>query len=397
MARDGRREKGSGSIFKRGKKHIAQVQEGFTEEGRPKYRQVSCRTQADAVRALNELNALIATGRAIPDRRGYTVSAWLDAWLEDHVKVNRETKTYQFYRLMSESRIKPYLGRMELQRVSPTDVTRLFRAIEADGATPNTINAVRRTLRAAYGVAMKYGHAHDNPVSKTFAPKIRRTQKVYFDADQVQKLLKALVGSPIENLVKFTLATGMRVGEVTGLTWDIVDLKQKSVFVTSQLQRIGSELVLKPLKTEKSTRTMPLVGHSLEVIRAEQVRQEDEAYDNELNLVFLNPLGRPFDPKYVNDHLHQALESAGLPRTGMHSLRHSAATFMLMAGLNLHQVSRYLGHSQIALTSNLYGHVLDGAMRDAAKKLQLAYSEQKLEDMVEPNDWKSEVRTQTDD
>ena len=174
--------------------------------------------------------------------------------------------------------------------------------------------------------------------------------------------------------MKFTLATGMRIGEATGLTWDGVDLKQKSVLVKTQLQRMGSKMVLKPLKTEKSLRTMPLVGHSLEAVRVERNRQEDAEFENELDLVFLNPWGRPFDPKYVNDRLHEALESAGLPRAGMHSLRHSAATFMLMAGMNLHQVSRYLGHSQIALTSNLYGHVLDGAMRDAAERLQGAYA-----------------------
>ncbi len=374
MPRTGRREKGSGSIFKRGKKYVAQVQDGFTTEGRPKYRQVSCRTQAEAVKALNELNALLVAGRSIPDRRGHTVSSWLDVWLEEHVKLNREVKTYEFYRLMCERRIKPYLGRMELQRVTPMDVTRLFKTIEDDGATANTIAAARRTLRAAYGVAMKFGEAHDNPVSRTFAPKVRRNAKVYFDAEQVQKLLTALEGSPIENLVKFTLATGMRIGEVTGLTWDGVDLKQKTILVSSQLQRMGKKLVLKPLKTEKSMRTMPLVGHSLDVVRFERNRQEDEGYENDLDLVFLNPWGRPFDPKYVNDYLHIALEKAGLPRTGMHSLRHSAATFMLMAGLNLHQVSRYLGHSQIALTSNLYGHVLDGAMRDAAERLQSAYA-----------------------
>lgn len=247
------------------------------------------------------------------------------------------------YRLMAEKRIKPYLGRLELQRVTPQDVSRLFKTIEADGASPNTILAVRRTLRAAYGVAIKYGEAHDNPVSKTFAPKVKREQKVYFDAEQVQKLLEALEGSPIENLVKFTLATGMRIGEVTGITWEAVDLKRKTVLVCAQLQRVDKQLVLKPLKTDKSLRTMPLVGHSLEVIRTERNRQEDEGYENPLNLAFLNPFGRPFDPKYVNERLHEALKKAELPATGMHSLRHSAATFMLMAGLNLHQVSRYLG------------------------------------------------------
>ncbi|MES1228306.1 MAG: tyrosine-type recombinase/integrase, partial [Armatimonadota bacterium] len=77
--------------------------------------------------------------------------------------------------------------------------------------------------------------------------------------------------------------------------------------------------------------------------------------------------------KYMNKLLHEALAKAKLPKTGLHSLRHSATTFMLMSGMNLHQVSRFLGHSQIALTSNLYGHVLDRAMRYAAEKLQEAY------------------------
>jgi integrase len=203
---------------------------------------------------------------------------------------------------------------------------------------------------------------------------VRRQPKVYFDANQVQKLLVALEGSPVENLVKFTLATGLRIGEVTGLTWGGVDHKQKTVLVSHQLQRVGTKLVLKPLKTEKSVRTMPLIGHSLEAVCAEKFRLESGEFENELDLVFLNHWGRPFDPKYVNECLHQALKKAGLPRTGMHSLRHSAATFMLMAGLNMHQVSRYLGHSQIALTSNLYGHVLDGAMRETAEKLQESYS-----------------------
>jgi integrase len=373
MARSGRRERGSGSIYKRDSTYVAQVQDGYKENGKPKYRQVRCKTQGEAVQALKEFNSLLITGREIPTRKGHTVASWLDVWLEDHIKAHREVKTYEFYRLMVEKRIKPYLGRMELQRVRPTDVTRLFKTIENDGASPNTIQAVRRTLRASYGVAMKYGEVQDNPVSKTFAPKVRRVAKVYFDAEQVQKLLEALKGSPVENLVKFTLATGMRIGEATGVTWDAVDLKQKTVLVKSQLQRIDRHLVLKPLKTEKSVRTMPLIGHSLEAIRSERDRQEDEALANPLDLVFLNSWGRPFDPKYINERLHEVLEAAELPATGMHSLRHSAATFMLMAGLNLHQVSRYLGHSQIALTSNLYGHVLDGAMRDAAEQLQRAY------------------------
>lgn len=373
MARQ-RREKGAGSIYKRGNSYIAQVKYECPKTGAIKSKQKYCRTQGEAVTALKTLQASLLSGQTPTTGKNLTVEGWIRQWLEDHIKPNREIKTYQFYKLMAEKRVYPYLGRMELAKVTPTDVSRLFKQIEQDNATPNTIAAVRRTLRAAYGVAMKYGHVNDNPVSKTFATKVKREPKVYFDADQVKKLLEALKDSPIENLVKFTLATGMRIGEVTGINWDSVDLKEKSLLVQNQLQRINKELILKPLKTDKSIRTMPLVGHSLVAVLAEDSRREAVQDQNTLDLVFTNPWGRPFDPKYVNEHLHDILEKAELPKTGMHSLRHTAATFMLMAGLNLHQVSRYLGHSQIALTSNLYGHVLDGAMREAAEKLQSSYS-----------------------
>lgn len=374
MAQRQRRERGSGSIYKRGDGYVAQVQDGYTEAGRPRYRQVRCKTQAEAVKALKDMTSLLHQGKAIPSKNGHTVSSWIDVWLEEHIKPNRERKTYEFYSMMAGKHVIPYLGRAELQKVTPTDVSRLFKTMESHGASANTILAVRRTLRAAYGVAMKYGEAHDNPVSKTFAPKLRQTERVHFDAEQVQKLLAALAGSPIEGLVRFTLATGTRVGEASGVTWGCVDLKRKTVLIQHQLQRLDRELVLKPLKTAKSVRTMPLVGHSLDAVLAEQERQREEELENPLDLVFLNPWGRPFDPKYINTELHRVMAKAELPRAGMHALRHSAATFMLMAGLNLHQVSRYLGHSQIGLTSNLYGHVLDEAMRDAAEALQGAYA-----------------------
>jgi integrase len=372
MARRERREKGSGSIFRRGDVFIAQVQAGYTVSGRPKYKQRRCKTRTAAVKALNEMTSLLVQGKVIPGKNGYTVSSWLDTWLVDHIKTHREPKTYDFYRTMARH-IRPIIGRQELQKLTAADVSRLFSTMEKSGATTNTIQAVRRTLRAAIGVATKYGHIAENPVTKAFSPRITRTERLHFDAAQIRALLEALKGSPIENLVSFTLATGMRLGEATGVTWSAIDMNRKQVIIQAQLQRIGGQLRLKQLKTDGSRRTVPLVGQALAAVLNEEARKDSQSFTNNLNLVFTNPWGRPLDPKYVNSKLHQALKKAGLPRAGMHVLRHSAATFMLMAGLNLHQVSRYLGHSQITLTSNLYGHVLNESMRDAALRLQEMY------------------------
>ncbi len=103
-----------------------------------------------------------------------------------------------------------------MSRLRATDVTQMMRILEEQGASKNTLNATRRTLRAALNVAMKMGLCGGNPVTKMFAPKVTRNKKVYFDAEQVQALLTALQGSWIEDLVKFTLATGCRIGEASG-------------------------------------------------------------------------------------------------------------------------------------------------------------------------------------
>jgi len=380
MARETRKAKGTGSIYQKNGYYVAQVMDGYNEKGRPKYRQAQRKSHADAVKALNEMLAKVTTGVAIPDGKAPRLGDWLDTWLNDHVKPNKEPKTFDFYKLNVEKRIRPKLGRVELRKIKSADVTKMFRILETEGASKSTVSATRRTLRAAFTVAVKNGLCAANPVTNAIAPTVRTKPKVFFDAEQAQALLTALKGSPVENLVRFTLATGVRIGEATGLTWPHVDLSRKECRIEQQMQRVGGELVLKPLKTDKSRRTMPMVGHSLQAVQDEKARQTLEAWHNPNSVVFLNPFGRPFDPKYVDVKLKEALAKAKLPVTGMHSLRHSAATFMLMAGLNMHQVSRYLGHSQIALTSNLYGHVLDDSMREAADTLQRAYAQEKPEE-----------------
>lgn len=373
MAKDNRKARGTGSIYQKNGAYVAQVQDGFRENGKPKYRQAQRKTHAEAVKALNELMAKVTTGITIPDGKAPNLAAWLDTWLEDHVKPNLEPKSYDFYKLNVEKRIKPNLGRFDLRKVKPADVNSMFRKIEAEGASKSTIAATKRTLRAAFGVAVKMELCASNPVTNSMTIKVRTKPKVYFDREDIQKLTDVLVGSPIQNLVVFTMATGLRVGEATGLTWDCIDFTREIFRVENQLQRVDKELILKPLKTDRSRREMALFGDSLTAVQAEQQRHAKRGYNNPLNLVFLNPFGRPFDQKYVDEKLKEVLEKAGLPATGMHSLRHSAATFLLMKGFNLHQVSVYLGHSQIALTSNLYGHVLSDGQKDAAKALQEAY------------------------
>lgn len=365
-----RREKGLGSIFKRGDTWISQIQVGITASGRPKYKQVRSKTQALAVKALKELNKDLALGNLSSDNSKLTLSEWIKEWLDSEVKPNREPKTYDFYEYVSRRWINPKLGSLPLNKITTTSVNSFLAALEKEGVSANSRVNARRALRVALSSASKRGLISSNAAQASEAPRSKSKSHVHFTAKEIQALLKALEESPILNLIRFCISTGVRSGEAMGLTWNDVDLDLGTASIRTQIQRIDGKLQLKSLKTEKSRRELPIVGLAALAVMEEKLRQDKLPYSPPLNLVFLNAVGTPFDHKYVNKFLHRALEQAGLPKTGIHAFRHSAATFMLMNGLNLHQVSRFLGHSQIGLTSDLYGHVLSNEMRDVGQKLQ---------------------------
>jgi integrase len=141
-----------------------------------------------------------------------------------------------------------------------------------------------------------------------------------------------------------------------------------------QLQRIDGTLMLRGLKSTSSRRTLPLASLAVEALREEKARQLvlSAALGNDfnpLNIVFLNSEARPLDQRYVDRHLKEILVKAGLPKLSFHKLRHTAASLLVAAGVDIHQVKEQLGHSQISLTANLYAHGVSQAQRRAANKL----------------------------
>jgi integrase len=91
-----------------------------------------------------------------------------------------------------------------------------------------------------------------------------------------------------------------------------------------------------------------------------------------------NSAGRPIDPKNIDKHLKAVFAKAELPPMSFHKLRHTAATLMVAAGVELHQVKEQLGHSQISLTANLYAHGLTEAQKKASDTLDRVLREGRL-------------------
>jgi integrase len=221
--------------------------------------------------------------------------------------------------------------------------------------------------------AERDGLVHRNVAALADPPRMTPREIVPFSPEQAATLVQGMQGHRLEPLWLLMLGTGMRHGEALALTWDDVDLEAGVVHVRRSLERWQGQWQLVELtKTLRSRRDLPVAGPVAAALTVQRDRQRWEAakagneWCNAFNLVFTTETGGPLHESTVQHAFDRLLRELGLPKHRVYDLRHSAATFLLASGADLRSVMEQLGHSQIHLTANVYGHVL------AERKQELA-------------------------
>ncbi len=173
------------------------------------------------------------------------------------------------------------------------------------------------------------------------------------------------------------LATGLRRGEALALHWSDVDLDGGALRVRWTLARTSRGLALGEPKTEKSRRAVPLPRSAVETLRAHRKRQAAEQLAagsvwQGSGLAFTTEIGTPLEPRNVLRRFQVLARRVGLEGVHLHTLRHSAASFLLAAGTHTKVVQEHLGHSSYAITADTYSHVAPAQQREAADRLDAA-------------------------
>jgi integrase len=192
--------------------------------------------------------------------------------------------------------------------------------------------------------------------------------------EQLTEILKAFEDDPYEPMVIVAVSTGLRSGELRGLRWSDVDLEERCLKTVQQIQPVEGRLQVTALKTQQSRRTLflpPVAVAALVAHRARQNRQKLKKGDKwvDTGLVFTTNRGTAIDGSNFTHRFQRVLESNGVQRIRPHDLRHATATFLLDLGYSMVEVKEQLGHSQIHLTVNTYGHVQLGRKKQAADDL----------------------------
>ena len=385
-----RRGHGEGAIYQRADgRWCASVDLGIIQ-GKRRRKVIYGKSRKEVADKLKALHRDQVAGINIaPEQQ--TVQQFLEQWLEQSIKLPRRPKTYHSYAQIVRLYLIPHLGQRQLSKLAPEHVQAMLNVllgsggVDQCGLAPRTVQYVRAVLRKALNQALKWNYVARNVADLVDSPRVEKYKIAPLSQAQAQRLLDAVQGHRLEALYRLTLSLGLREGEVLGLSWDDIDFDQQTLRITGALQRRDGRLQRVEPKTASSVRTLPLPATLLRMLQAHRIAQHEErALRGEAwkdhGLAFPSNVGTPISPRNLVRHFKTVLKRAGLPETTrFHDLRHSCATLLIAQGVHPRVVMEILGHSQISVTMNTYGHVLPETQREAADKIDALFPERNHE------------------
>lgn len=383
MAR--RRSNGEGTIYKNKSRggFEGQITVGLRADGRPIRRKASGKTRIEVAKKLAEIRNLCSNGIGLPTDA--TVKHWLEYWVNSVLPGTSIARTtFESYRDLCTWYLIPELGRIRLTRLSPADVRQMLINMERKGYSRNTQRLAKAALGRALRVAEFEGHVTRNVAQLVDGIRLERDRGRTMGLAQIEALLEALKGARIEAVVHLMLATGLRRSEAWALSWSDLDLActPAKVNVQKALKRERSGMVLGSPKTKRTQRTLFLPEQTALILRELRTRQAAERLAmgsawgkgwRHADLVFTTPTGTPLDPSNFRLEFRRVLGKAGIGHWTPHELRHTAASMMLTRGVSIKEVSEALGHSSIAVTADVYGHLLEPSSATVSAMTHVMY------------------------
>ena len=334
--------------------------------------------QSDALKAMRAALAASDEGTYCEPKK-FTLSQWLDIWLNEYVQPSVKPLTYAAYRSKVETHIKPSLGNIKMALLNPTQVQTFYNdLLRKKKLSKKTIKDVHGILHKAIDQAVELNYIPTNATDPCKLSRPDNREILPFTETDIEAFLTAIEGHPFEPLFTVTLFTGMREGEVCGLPWDAVNFKKGTITIKQQLSKINGEHVIVSTKNDR-IRVLTVAPFLMDIlceVRTKQLQNHlasGTTWKNEYNLVFTNEEGHFVYPQTVYKKFKKIAAQIGRPYARFHDLRHTYAVTALQEGDDSKTVQQNLGHATAAFTLNVYGHVSEKMKQESANRMQKYY------------------------
>ena len=335
-----------------------------------------------------------------------TVTEWFEFWIS-HIVGDLAPNTKRNYRERYEYNVKPVIGKMRLTDVKPMHCKMVFNRMEASYAG-STIRQTYIAMGTMFRAAVMNDMIRKHPMDGVrYTKPVRAPDDIHFlTRDEQIRFLEVAKRSHNYNQYALILETGLRTGEMIGLTWDAIDFEKRTLTVNKTLEFRHGEQYWRagPPKTQHSYRTIPLTDRAYEILKgiwdSRPEQNESPTLDKTLeyidrrtgvssrlvmrDLVFINwRTGEPAKNSSYDTHLYKLCDEAGIKHFCMHALRHTYATRAIESGMQPKVLQKLLGHASIKTTMDRYIHVTNDSMPKAVLQFEKVQQNQNGTVMVQ--------------
>jgi integrase len=372
------RERGKGNWYA-----VLEAKDPTTGQRKRVWHKLQARGKREAQVECSALISQKSDGSYTPPSK-ITLREFLEKWLA-HIKPNVELSTYERYSVLALKNIAPLLGALKLIEIDAQVISLAYaKALESGrrdgkgGLSARTVHHMHRTLSKALKQAVKWRMLVRNPcadLDKSDRPKITKKTVATIDAGLTVQVLEAARERRLYIPLLLGSLTGLRRGEIAALRWSDVKFDQGHIAVIRSIAQAKDACYEKLTKSDRC-RTVAMPDTLVEELRAWKFRQAQEFLrlgvrpDNDTRVV-TQADGSGYQPRSLTHAISDFLKAQG-QSVRLHGMRHSHASHMLAENVHPKVVQERLGHSSIAITMDIYSHLMPNMQADAAAKVDAA-------------------------
>lgn len=336
-------------------------------------------TVSETRKKMTELRYKLEHGLFV-DKTVVTFDDWFQTWLETYKKNQVKKGTVIAYQNGYNYYVKNMLGDKKLSKIRGEHIQQLFNDLEKQGISVSYIKVLAAILGGCFKQAVKNGLIEANPVALVTLPRAKeKKERRVLTKEEQELFLRYARESYLYYLFLLALMTGLRGGEVRGLKYSDIDKAKRVIHIQRTLKyETGIGFFEDTPKTKTSRRDIPLTEDMIKVIEQQKITYSEEYVIQMNGYLFHLPGGGPISRERVQHEINRIVDrinkdGQSFEPFSLHCLRHTFATRAIENGMTPQTLKTILGHSSLAMTMDLYSHVLPSTKEEEMKSIAKAF------------------------